>query len=211
MIENLKSRNADPHSLTASNIFGVHVTNDEANPYYGYRHLGKIVNFLIPYGGGAHNLCEVANIELDKAKEIIEGYYKAYPRLLSFFETKWQRALLDGYLTIDPFTMRKSYNEETFKFIREVDNVIRKFGKEAIEQEEFYFYRKAKSKLKRDNQNYGIQGIAATMTKIALILLYNKILAHDLFAEVEIVIPVHDEILLHASDDKSNLAKEWLE
>lgn len=211
MIPFLSSKNADPHSLTASQIFGVDVKNEEDHPNYALRHFGKIVNFLIPYGGGAHNLAEVANIEFDRADEIIKGYYRAYPALEPYFRSKLSKAFSDGFLTVDELTMRKSYNTEAFAFVNSIDSVIGRYGKEAVDEEEMRMYRKVKGKLRRDNQNYGIQGIAATMTKIALILIYQNILAHNLIDSIKILIPVHDEILLMAEDHIAEKAKDILE
>jgi len=211
MIPFLRDKNADPHSLTARQIFGVEVENKEDHPNYALRHFGKIVNFLIPYGGGAHNLSEVANISFERADEIIKGYYKAYPSLEPFFKEKFQKALENGYLIVDEFTMRKSYSTETFSYVRKVESVIRKYGKDYLSDEEMTNYRKSKGKLRRDNQNYGIQGIAATMTKMALILIYLNIRSHNLFDQIEITMPVHDEVLLMSKIETATYARDMLE
>lgn len=208
LIKFLASPKADIHSLTASLIFKTEVSEEKAPDL---RYLGKIVNFLIPYGGGAHNLAEVVSIPFEEAQGIIDSYYRAYEKIKPYFDAKFQVAMKDGYFTIDPFTMRKSYSSADFKLVQKYDAVIRRYGRNGLSSEESSIYYKTISKLKRDNQNYGIQGLAATMTKIALILVYFSLRDNNLFEHIQISLQVHDEILLHAKEEYSEQAKILLE
>lgn len=61
------------------------------------------------------------------------------------------------------------------------------------------------------SQNYIIQGRAGSMTKLAGIILYKKILSHKAGADVRVVNIIHDEIVLEVSIEWIDKASDWLE
>lgn len=63
------------------------------------RKIGKMTNFLTVYGGGARNLAQQADIDLDLAKKVIAGFDKAYPRVKPFSKKLQREAQLRGEIT----------------------------------------------------------------------------------------------------------------
>lgn len=63
------------------------------------RKIGKMTNFLTVYGGGARNLAQQADIDLDLAKKVIAGFGSAYPRVKSYSRELQKEATIKGYVT----------------------------------------------------------------------------------------------------------------
>jgi DNA polymerase-1 len=67
----------DVHTETAATLLGKDyddITEDE-------RQRCKTLNFLILYGGGANTLAKQLGIQKQEAKDLIAGYFRAFPRL----------------------------------------------------------------------------------------------------------------------------------
>lgn len=207
LIEFLKDPKADIHKFTASNIFSKpieSITDDE-------RYLGKVVNFLIPYGGGASNLQQLTGRDIDYCKNVISSYYENYPNIKSYFKQKFKDTLIDGYITINYFTHRKYFDDKSFRFVRRTEEVIRKYGTDSVDEEELQEFKITKSRIERKVKNYSIQGLSADMTKIAMILLLNRIWDSQLTDQIKIVLSVHDEIVLESSIEYQDVACKMLE
>jgi DNA polymerase I len=207
LIAFLSEKGADIHKFTASNIFSKpleSITDDE-------RYLGKVVNFLIPYGGGASNLQQLTGRDLDYCKKVIESYYDNYPKIKSYFKEKFNKTLVDGYITINDFTFRKYFDDKSFRFVKRIQEVIRNYGYDSVDEQELQDFKIAKSRIERKVKNYSIQGLSADMTKMAMVILLNRILSDDLFDKIKIVLSVHDEIVLESDLDTSEVACKMLE
>ena len=59
----------------------------------------------------------------------------------------------------------------------------------------------SKAKLQRDSQNFPIQGTAASMTKLAGIMLYRRQVKENSFNKFKMVLNIHDEIVLESKRD----------
>lgn len=70
----------DAHSATAADIYGVEL--DEVTGEM--RSLGKTVNFLIQYGGGPGKLAQKAHISEDKAREIMDKFWRTRPNFKAY-------------------------------------------------------------------------------------------------------------------------------
>ncbi|EFV12910.1 DNA polymerase [Segniliparus rugosus] len=70
----------DLHLLTARAAFGDHITKDDPERKYA-----KVVNFGRVYGGGAKTVSEQTGLGFMAAKQVVDGFDKAYPgvRVLS--------------------------------------------------------------------------------------------------------------------------------
>jgi len=85
--------NADIHTLTASQVFGMHpdlVTSRQ-------RSSAKAVNFGIIYGMGGFSLSEDIGITKKEADKYIEGYFKTYPQVKEFLDSVVESAKKSGY------------------------------------------------------------------------------------------------------------------
>ena len=62
------------------------------------RKIGKMTNFLTVYGGGAKNLAQQADIDLDLAKKVIAGFGNAYPKVKELSRKLQRDASMKGYV-----------------------------------------------------------------------------------------------------------------
>ena len=132
--------NADIHTATASQVFGVPV--EEVTPLL--RRSAKAVNFGIVYGISAFGLSQDLNITRKEANEYIERYFATYPGI---------KAYLDGNVA---FAKEHGYVKTLYGRIRPIPELSssnfmqRSFGERAA-------------------MNSSIQGTAADIIKIAMI------------------------------------------
>lgn len=85
----------DVHSTTASQIFGVDVSEVTDQ----MRRDAKAVNFGIIYGMSDFGLAEQLGISNYRAKEFIERYFEKYPTVKAYLETNVSEATERGYST----------------------------------------------------------------------------------------------------------------
>ena len=85
----------DVHSTTASQIFGVDVSEVTDQ----MRRDAKAVNFGIIYGMSDFGLAEQLGISNYRAKEFIERYFEKYPTVKAYLETNVNEATERGYST----------------------------------------------------------------------------------------------------------------
>ena len=132
--------NADIHTATASQVFGVPV--EEVTPLL--RRSAKAVNFGIVYGISAFGLSQDLNVSRKEANEYIERYFATYPGIKTY---------LDGNVA---FAKEHGYVKTLYGRIRPIPELFssnfmqRSFGERAA-------------------MNSSIQGTAADIIKIAMI------------------------------------------
>ena len=139
--------NQDIHSSTASNVFGVpisEVTRDQRNN-------AKTINFGIIYGVSAFGLSQQTNLNRSESKELIDKYYKTYPNLRNFISEQIQEARDNGY--VETILGRRRYLNDILS-----ENAIVRGGAE------------------RNAVNAPIQGSAADIIKIAMINIHNRLI-----------------------------------
>src|SRR5690554_7292535 len=93
MIEAFKRRE-DIHASTASKVFNVpleEVTREQ-------RDNAKTVNFGIIYGVSAFGLSKQTNLSRSESKELIDTYYKTYPKLRRYIHDQIEFAREHGYV-----------------------------------------------------------------------------------------------------------------
>ncbi|HLG36393.1 MAG TPA: DNA polymerase, partial [Bacteroidia bacterium] len=158
------SSGVDIHSATAAKVYGVDlkaVTSDQ-------RRNAKMVNFGIIYGISAFGLAERLNISRTEAKEIIENYFRQYPRVREFMDESIENARSKGY--VETVMGRRRYLRD----INSANQTVRGFAE-------------------RNAINAPIQGSAADMIKIAMINIHRELHARKLKSKM--VLQVHDELL----------------
>jgi DNA polymerase I len=89
------NQNLDIHSITASQIFGVEVTQVDREQ----RRYAKIINFSLLYGKTVFGLANELNIDRATAKAYIDTYFAKYPKVLSFLNQLKHDAHDSGYVT----------------------------------------------------------------------------------------------------------------
>jgi DNA polymerase-1 len=163
MIEAFKN-GEDIHASTASKVFNVpleEVTRDQ-------RSNAKTVNFGIIYGVSAFGLSNQTDLSRTEAKELIDTYYKTYPKLRNYISDQIDFAREHGY--VQTVLGRRRY-------LKDIN------GSNAI----------VRGAAERNAVNAPIQGSAADIIKIAMINIHKK-LAEGKYKS-KMLLQVHDELV----------------
>jgi len=154
----------DIHAATAAKVFDVpleEVTREQ-------RSNAKAVNFGIIYGQGAFTLAQQQKISRKEAKELIDNYYKTYPKLKEYMAHQVDYARDNGY--VETISHRRRY----LKNINSQNGIVR-----AADE--------------RNAVNAPVQGSAADIIKIAMINIH-EILTRDSYNS-KMLLQVHDELV----------------
>ncbi|HMS32463.1 MAG TPA: DNA polymerase I [Ignavibacteria bacterium] len=168
-------RNHDIHTETSMRIFNLNSKND-VTP--GMRRKAKEVNFGIIYGIGAFGLANRLEIKNTEAKDIIDRYFREYPKVRDYMDRTKKFAHDNGYV-------------ETIKGRRRYLSQINNQNAAARAEDE------------RAAINMPIQGTAADMIKIAMVDIYNEFVKNKL--ESKMLLQVHDELVFEVK--KTELEK----
>jgi DNA polymerase-1 len=141
------------------------VTNEE-------RQVGKGVNFLTAYGGGAGKLANTTGITFEEAKEIIDNYYKQFSGI-----TEWKRQVVasgrsKGYVT----TM--SGRRRRLPELTSNDDMLR-------------------SRAERQAVNAVVQGSAADICKEAMLNIHELLKGTG----ATLLVQVHDELVVAVPEE----------
>ena len=147
------------------------------------RSSAKAVNFGIVYGISDFGLAQQLGISRKKAKEYIEQYLEKYSGISEFMEKIVEEAKENGY--VETLFNRRRYIPE----LKSNNYMVREFGKRAA-------------------MNTPIQGTAADIMKIAMVNLNKKL--EEANMDTNIVLQVHDELILEAKIEHKEKAKEIL-
>jgi DNA polymerase-1 len=105
-MKNAFINNEDIHTSTAARVFNIDINqvNEEQ------RRNAKIVNFGIIYGVSAFGLSNQTNLTRGESKEIIDNYFKSYPKLKEYMSNQISFAREKGY--VETILKRKRYLPE---------------------------------------------------------------------------------------------------
>ncbi|BAO55113.1 DNA polymerase I [Nonlabens marinus] len=179
MMEAFKS-GADIHSSTAARVFDValeDVTREQ-------RSNAKTVNFGIIYGVSAFGLSNQTDLDRTESKELIETYYKTYPKLRSYMDELVDFARENGY--VETVLGRRRY----LKDINSSNAVVR-------------------GAAERNAVNAPIQGSAADIIKIAMINIFKKF--EELQCKSKMLLQVHDELVFDIHKDELDDMKKLIQ
>ncbi|HLU81689.1 MAG TPA: DNA polymerase I, partial [Flavobacteriaceae bacterium] len=154
----------DIHASTASQVFKVplsEVTREQ-------RSNAKTVNFGIIYGVSAFGLSNQTNLSRAEAKELIDTYYKTYPRLRAYIAEQIDFARDHGY--VETVMGRRRYLRD----INTANHMVR-------------------SAAERNAVNAPIQGSAADIIKVAMINIHKKLKEKNFRSKM--LLQVHDELV----------------
>jgi len=163
MIEAFKN-GEDIHASTASKVFNIPL----ADVTRAQRSNAKTVNFGIIYGVSAFGLSNQTELSRTEAKELIETYYKTYPKLRNYMSEQIDFAREHGY--VQTVLGRRRY----LKDINGSNQVVR-------------------GAAERNAINAPIQGSAADIIKIAMINIHKKLEAGSY--KTKMLLQVHDELV----------------
>ena len=154
----------DIHASTASKVFNVPI--DEVTREQ--RSNAKTVNFGIIYGVSAFGLSNQTDLSRSEAKDLIDTYYKTYPKLRNYISEQVDFARDNGY--VQTVLGRRRY----LKDINAGNQVVR-------------------GAAERNAVNAPIQGSAADIIKIAMINIHKKLT--DGKYKTKMLLQVHDELV----------------
>lgn len=161
----------DIHASTAAKVFDVEL--DEVTR--AQRSNAKTVNFGIIYGVSAFGLSNQTDLSRAEAKELIDTYYKTYPKLRDYMDTQVEFAREHGY--VETVMGRRRY----LKDINARNHVVR-------------------SGAERNAVNAPIQGSAADIIKVAMINIQQKLKAKNY--QSKMLLQVHDELVFDIHKDE---------
>ena len=155
---------ADIHKRTAAILAGVpEEFVDDAD-----RRRAKAINFGVIYGMSAFRLAKEQKISQAAAREFIENYFAAFPRVRAYSDEVVRRARADGYVTT-LFGHRRSIPELN------AEN------------------RNLQAQGERQALNSVIQGSAADLMKLAMVRVDRALAESGI--EAEMLLQVHDELV----------------
>lgn len=178
MIEAFKN-GEDIHASTASKVFNVPI-EDVSREQRGN---AKTVNFGIIYGVSAFGLSNQTDLSRTEAKELIDTYYKTYPKLRNYISDQIDFAREHGY--VQTVLGRRRY----LKDINGSNAVVR-------------------GAAERNAVNAPIQGSAADIIKIAMIRIHQKLTEGDY--KTKMLLQVHDELVFDVYNPELDTMKKMI-
>lgn len=214
----------DPEYFVPCKEFPDKTKNPEfVDPYGKERNDAKSVTFKLSYGGTPYSLKDELGISEEAAIDFFKVYFAAFPGLKENFEDAKRLALKNRYIEIDPVTERRwwcSFSEEMDELekkcwsyypdnYRDLDPTVRADVKASLKVKHpelsglWGQFMRMKGKLERNALNYRIQGLAAGMTKLAAIKIYERLRNADYLDQVWMNNLVHDEINAIATEEQA--------
>ena len=153
----------DVHAATAAKIFGLPIEQVSKDQ----RRKAKTANFGIIYGISAFGLSQQLDCSRTEAKQLIDDYFTAFPRVIEYIESQKELARQKGYA--ETLFGRKRYLPD----IHSQNATVRSFAE-------------------RNAVNAPIQGTAADIIKMAMVSIHRRLKAEKLQAQM--TMQVHDEL-----------------
>ena len=167
----------DIHAATAARIYGQpieQITKDQ-------RRKAKTANFGIIYGISAFGLAQQLDCSRTEAKQLIDDYFAAFPRVISYIESQKELARQRGYA--ETLFGRKRYLPD----INSQNATIRSFAE-------------------RNAVNAPIQGTAADIIKMAMVSIHRRLKEEGLKAQM--IMQVHDELNFNVPSNEVDRVRE---
>ncbi len=167
----------DIHAATAAKIFGLpieQVTKDQ-------RRQAKTANFGIIYGISAFGLAQQLDCSRSDAKKLIDDYFNAFPRVITYIENQKSIARERGYA--ETLFGRKRYLPD----ILSNNPTVRSFAE-------------------RNAVNAPIQGTAADIIKMAMVAIHRRLKEEGLQAQM--IMQVHDELNFNVPEAEVERVRE---
>lgn len=153
----------DIHAATAAKIYGLPIEQVSKDQ----RRKAKTANFGIIYGISAFGLAQQLDCSRAEAKQLIDDYFAAFPRVISYIESQKELARARGYA--ETLFGRKRYLPD----IHSHNATVRSFAE-------------------RNAVNAPIQGTAADIIKMAMVSIHRRLKEEGLQAQM--IMQVHDEL-----------------
>ena len=167
----------DIHAATAARIFGLPIEQISKDQ----RRQAKTANFGIIYGISAFGLAQQLDCSRTEAKQLIDDYFAAFPRVIQYIEAQKELARQRGYAVT--LFGRKRYLPD----INSHNATVRSFAE-------------------RNAVNAPIQGTAADIIKIAMVSIHRRLKEENLRAQM--IMQVHDELNFNVPAEEVDRVRE---
>ena len=171
------AKGQDIHQATAAEIFSTNIDEVTANQ----RRSAKAINFGLIYGMSAFGLSKQLQITRAEAQNYIEQYFDRYPQVKHYMDETKQSAKKMGY--VETVFGRRLYLADI-----ESSNYQRRQYAE------------------RSAINAPMQGTAADLIKMAMVLLHQTIREESF--EAKIIMQVHDELVIEVNENQQDELSE---
>jgi DNA polymerase I len=182
-------KNLDAHATIGSMLYGKTIRapgtlgpNDPGENMDLRRH-AKTLNFGISYGMGPKRLAAATGMDIHQARKLIAAFWQKFPDIKAFFDAMIQYAFKYD-CAISPLDGRLRWLKNM-----DFDNI-----KDRVHAENIC-------------KNFPLQGGNASITKLALTLLRQRIQGK----QIKIINTIHDEILVEAHESCAQEAKTILQ
>jgi len=170
----------DIHTATAAKVYGI----EESEVTKEMRYKAKSVNFGIIYGQGAFGLAENIGVSRAEAKQLIDNYFREYASI-------------------------KKYMDGTINFAREHGYVQTLLGRKRWLRNMTSNNALERGFAERNAINAPIQGSAADMIKVAMILIQNEFKKQNFKSKM--ILQVHDELVFDVYKPELETLKPLIE
>ena len=170
----------DIHTQTAMEVFGC--TKSEVTPEM--RRQAKVVNFGLVYGISDFGLADDLNIPVYEAKQYIENFFNAHPKIREFMNKSVEVAKETGRATTILGRTRKMKDISSSNY-------------------------QVRMRAERATYNMPIQGSAADIIKLAMLKVDQDLANSGL--DAKLIMQVHDELIVDANIKDAEKAKKIIE
>ena len=153
----------DIHAATAANIYKIPIEQVTSE----MRRKAKTANFGIIYGISVFGLSERLSISRQEAKELIDGYFEAFPKVKEYMQKSVEEARENGF--VETIFHRKRYLPD----INSRNANVRGYAE-------------------RNAINAPIQGSAADIIKVAMVRIAERFEKENI--QSKMILQVHDEL-----------------
>jgi DNA polymerase-1 len=179
----------DLHSVLCAMTFNIPITDvKKESPFkkgVTYRDIQKTINFGLAYGMSEFKLADTMEISVEEAKNIINRFFKAVPKVEKFLTGLGRLAKTRGYIkTPAPYARIRWFEQ----------------WENAVETGDF----KKLGEIERAGKNTPIQGANGDIIKQALIDVQTEIYKNNW--PVKIILAVYDELQTECEESR---AEEW--
>ncbi len=168
---NAFNNSVDIHTFTSASVLGKkmnEITKEE-------RFNAKELNFGLIYGMGIRSFAKNANLEIDKARQFVDEYFKKFNGIKKYIDKTKDNAHEFGY--VETIFGRRKYTPE----LKSKNSMLRAMGERAA-------------------INMPVQGLAADIMKLSMIEVYKYLQNEFKDGSVKIVLQIHDEIILEVPE-----------
>jgi len=190
-IDALKN-NKDLHMMVYCDLHGLvykDVVDENGKPLEKYkkaRNAIKTLNFGLVYGMGPKRLADATGVSYNSAKSTMDQFFRTYPKIKNYLDKLETDAEINKY-ALSPLDGRK-------RWLWDFDWAVPKEASHA----------------RNIAKNLPFQGANASITKLALVNIREKILENnwDVDNQVMVVSTIHDEILMECKKELANIVLE---